>query len=218
MNLKLQNIATVSSGITLRSRIKASTNGNVWVIQMKDLGRDNLVHLSESTRIDHSKPKHNQLARSGDIIFRSRGQTNTAALLNKDVKDTIVAAPLFRVRSNPQKVIPEFLLWWINQPRSQGHFASRSKGTMIKMVSKQDLEDLEINLPSLTQQAKIVEFFNLSMCEQQLLEEIKNRKATYNQEILMQMVSESREVASNKKSGFSATTSTQNQTYSTTRS
>ena len=130
-----------------------------------------------------------QLAKLGDIIFRSRGQTNTAALLNEDTKNTIVAAPLFRVRPDIKKVVSEFLLWWINQPSSQSYLASRSKGTMVKMVSKQGLENLEINLPSLERQAKIAEFFSLSVREQQLLEAIKNHKAIYAQGILMQMTS-----------------------------
>jgi len=217
MILKLKDIATVSSGVTFRSRIEASKDGSVRVIQMKDLGDDNFVHLSESIHIDHTKPKSNQLAKLGDIIFRSRGQTNTAALLNEDVKSTIVAAPLFRVRPDIKKVVPEFLLWWINQPSSQSYLASRSKGTMVKMVSKQGLEDLEVNLPSLEQQKKVAEFFSLSMREQQLLEEIKNRKAIYAQGILMQMASESRQTASNKKPDFDAATSTPGQTQSRAR-
>lgn len=88
---------------------------------------------------------------------------------------------------------------------------------MIKMISKQDLEDLEINLPSLEQQAKIVEFFCLSMKEQQLLEEIKNRKAIHSQGILMQMASESRPTTSNKNSSFDAATSTLGHTQSRAR-
>ena len=219
MILKLKDIATVSSGVTFRSRIEASKDGSVRVIQMKDLGGDNFVHLSESIHIhiDHTKPKSNQLAKLGDIIFRSRGQTNTAALLNEDVESTIVAAPLFRVRPNKKKVVPEFLLWWINQPSSQSYLASRSKGTMVKMVCKQGLEDLEVNLPSLEQQKKVAEFFSLSMREQQLLEDIKNRKAIYTQGILMHVVSESRQTASNKKPGFDAATSTLGQTQSRAR-
>lgn len=189
MRVKLKDIAIVSSGVTFRSRIVPSRDGSVRVIQMKDLGDDNFVCLKESIRIEHSPPKPNQLAMMGDIIFRSRGQTNTAAILQEDAENTIVAAPLLRVRPDIKKVMPEFLLWWINQSSSQSYLASRSKGTMVKMVSKQGLGDLEVTLPSLEQQKKITDFFHLSMREQQLLEEIKNRKAMYVQGILMQMVS-----------------------------
>ena len=160
---------------------------------MKDLGDDNFVHLGGSLRIDYSRPKPNQLARLGDIIFRSRGRVHTAALLNEEAESTIVAAPLFRVRPDIEKVVPEFLLWWINQPSSQAYLASRSEGTMVKMVNKQDLKNLAVSLPSLEKQRKIADFFSLAVREQQLLEEIKNCKAVYTQGILMQvaMASES---------------------------
>lgn len=188
MILKLKDVAAISSGVTFRSRVKPSKSGGIRVIQMKNLGDDNVVHLSESIHIDYIKPRPNQLAKMGDIIFRSRGQTNTAALLNENVESAIVAAPLFRIRPDIDKVIPEFLLWWINQSSSQAYLASRSKGTLVKMVSKQSLEDLEVYLPSLELQKKVARFFSFSIREQQLLQEIKNQKAIYTQGILMQMV------------------------------
>ena len=88
---------------------------------------------------------------------------------------------------------------------------------MVKMVSKQGLEDLEVSLPSLEQQNKIADFFSLSVREQRLLEDIKNRKAIYAQGILMQMASESHLTASNKKPGFDVATSTPGQTQSRAR-
>ncbi len=187
MFLKLKDIATVSSRVTFRSRIEVSNDGGVRVIQMKDLGDDNFVHLGESIHIGHTKPKPNQLTKPGDIIFRSRGQTNTAALLQEDAENTIVAAPLFRVRPDITKVVPEFLLWWINQPSSQAYLNSRAEGTMLKMVSKQALEELAVSLPPLAQQYQAAEFFGLSMKEQRLLEAIKIRKMLYAQGILMQI-------------------------------
>ena len=189
MLLKLKDIATVSSGVTFRSRIKTSVDGNVRIIQMKDLGSDNSVHLENLMQIDYIKPRSNQLVKHGDIIFRSRGLTSTAALLLEDSENTIVAAPLFQIRPNISKVIPAFLLWWINQSSSQAYFWSRSEGTMIKMISKRELENLEVRLPSLAQQNKIAEFFNLAMQEQQLLEKIRQCKAICTQGILMQIVS-----------------------------
>ena len=69
MRLKLKNIATVSSGVTFRSSIEYSREGDVCVIRMKDLGDDNLVHLDGLTRLDHPTIKANQLVQPGDIIF-----------------------------------------------------------------------------------------------------------------------------------------------------
>ena len=164
MLLRLRDIATVSLGAKFSSHSETGESRSISLkaIQMKDLGADNLVRLDECMRMEVSDPKPNQFAKLGDIIFRSRGQSNTAALLNQATTgSTIIAAPLLRVRARADKVRPEFLLWWINQPQAQAYLASRAKGTAIKSVSKQDLERLEILLPSLEQQAQIADLFIL---------------------------------------------------------
>ena len=157
---------------------------------MSDLGDDNLVNLKNCMQIDLVRLNPDQFVERGDLIFRSRGQTTTAALLDNETENTIVAAPLFRIRPRLDKVVPEFLHWWINQPFSQKHFRSRSMGTMLKMVRMRDLEELEVTYPSLEQQQKIIEFLSLSMEEQRILEEIKYRKSKIARGIVMKMVSE----------------------------
>ncbi|MCY4293120.1 MAG: restriction endonuclease subunit S [Roseovarius sp.] len=125
-----------------------------------------------------------------------------------------MAAPLLCVRPDTKKILPEFLVWWINQPTSQSYLAPQSMGTMIKMVGKWSLEDLEISVPSLQRQRKIADFFNLSVKERQLLEEIKNYKASHAHGILIRMALETREEASTKKSGLDAATFTPDQARS----
>ena len=190
MTEKLKKLATISSGATFRSRIEASQAGNVRLIQMKDLGADNLVHLASCVRIEHPNPKPSQLAERGDIIFRSRGQSHTAALLNQAAASAIVAAPLFRIRADQAQIQPEFLLWWLNQASAQAYFASRARGTMVQMISKQVLEELAVPLPALKQQARIANLFRLATREQQILENIKQSRALYTQAVLMQMTQE----------------------------
>ena len=208
--VELRNIATVVIGTPFRSRIEPSDSGNTRLIQIKDLGNDNLVRLSGAVRVNLSV-RPSQLAQVGDIIFRSRGTASTAVLLNSKVKDTIVSAPLFRIRANPKRVQPEYLLWWINQPSSQAYFNSRSEGTRLKMVSKEVLKSLEVDLPPLEEQSKIAKLFKLSMREQNLLEKIKKRRALCIQRILMRLASESRQTASNKKSGVAVSVSNPDQ-------
>jgi restriction endonuclease S subunit len=190
MNIKLKNIASVSFGATFRSRIKPSVTGNIRIIQMKNLGKDNSVHLDDAVRIDYAKPRPKQRVQAGDILFRSRGLTNTAAIINEDVQDAIIAAPLLRIHPDLKRVDPVYLLWWINQPSSQHYYASQSKGTMVKMITKQELEELNVTLPPLTQQIKIAEIFRLSTQEQSLMNKLKARKKTLMQGVLMRMATE----------------------------
>ncbi|MGI9322620.1 MAG: restriction endonuclease subunit S [Pseudomonadales bacterium] len=195
---RLGEIATVSAGANFRARIPISASGKVRVIQTKDLG-DGLVHLNKVVRVNLPSPKLGCLMRAGDIIFRSRGQPHTAALLTKNAKDTIVGAPLLLVRANADKVLPEYLLWCINQPSSQSSLASAARGTSVKMIGKQALEDLEVNLPPLAEQSKVAKIISLSNREQQLLEKMKKLRALHIHGILTQMTSQPHQSASSKQ-------------------
>ena len=203
MKLRLKHIAAVSYGITFRSRVETKADGNVRLIQMKDLGDDNLVNLSSTVLVQLPNPKDYQLVRCGDILFRSRGRTTTAALLDQDSERTIVAAPLLRVRPDISQVIPEYLFWYINQPVSQAYLTSRSEGTMVNMISKKELEKLEVWLPNIERQKTIVRLFKLAEREQLLLNKIRKKKALYAQRILMRIASESHLATSKKKPGLS---------------
>lgn len=174
-------------GYSFRSRLETSEIGSVAVIQMKDLLNDNTVGCKDLVKIDLKAVKDHHLAKKGDLVFRSRGQITTAAVLNKDPGKAVVAAPLLRIRiTKTDKVLPDYLNWYISQRDAQIFLTSRAKGTVQKMISKQTIEDLEIALPSLEKQKKIVELNTLSEREQTLLQTLANKREQYISTVLMQ--------------------------------
>jgi restriction endonuclease S subunit len=78
----------------------------------------------------------------------------------------------------------------LNQKTAQIYFNSRSKGTAQKMINKQALEELEIEIPSLNQQQKIVKIAQLAEKEQQLLENLRTKKSEYVSTILLNKIKE----------------------------
>ncbi len=190
LRTKLKNIAEISTGITFRSRLENLPNGQLAVIQMKDLGDTNIVQIESLVKTNSPPPKERQYVKQGDLVFRSRGQNLTACLLTKDVEGIIVAAPLIRIRPNQEKVLSEFLWWAINQSESQLYLASQAKGTMIQMVSKEGLENLEIEIPSLERQKKISDLFSLSNKEQMILETIQKKRALVSDAMIKKIAKE----------------------------
>ncbi|MFH1964723.1 MAG: restriction endonuclease subunit S [Acidobacteriota bacterium] len=189
MIIKIKQGATVQMGYSFRSRLEASRGGDVAVIQMKDLLDDNTVDCSGLMKIDLEAVKEHHLARKGDLVFRSRGQVTTAAVLRESPGKAVVAAPLLRIRiTKPDKVLPEYLNWFISQRDAQIFLTSRAGGTMQKMISKQVIEDLEVSLPSLEQQKKIVELASLSAREQTILSTLADKRELYISKVLMQLV------------------------------
>ena len=80
LTMKLRQLATIRSGYALRQGIKSVENGNVHVIQIKDINKHNLIDSASVTRtqIDNIKPE--QILQNGDILLRARGENRQAAL------------------------------------------------------------------------------------------------------------------------------------------
>jgi len=189
MKIKIKKLATVQMGYSFRSRLEAAEGGSVSVIQMKDLLDDNTVDCDGLMKIDMEAVKEHHLARKGDLVFRSRGHIATSAVLLDDPGKAVVAAPLLRIRvTKPDKVLPEYLNWYISQRDAQIFLTSRAKGTVQKMISKQAIEDLEVALPSLEKQKNIVELATLSAREQTLLHTLADKREQYISTVLMQFV------------------------------
>jgi restriction endonuclease S subunit len=187
MKLRLKKIASIQMGYSFRTRLVFMDQGKIAVVQMKDLNDENIVDCNALIRVGMDTVKEHHLVKPGDIVFRSRGQVTTAAILVENPGPAVVAAPLLRIRTDQNVVLPDYLVWYINQPSAQALLASRAKGTSIKMISKQALESLELAIPSLEKQCVIAELACLANEEQRLLKKIAGCRSDYISTKLMQL-------------------------------
>ena len=190
MKYKLKDIALVQMGLSFRSRIEPDADGNVAVIQMRDLTEDKLDYRTLTTfNINNINERH--LVQCKDLIFRSRGKTTTATIIDRELGRAVVAAPLFIIRATSEKVLPEYLYWFINLSSSQAFLHSRATGTAMIMIGKSALDALEIPLPNLETQARIVALADLLNKEQRLMKNLAEQKAKLVKAIQMRLVAES---------------------------
>lgn len=190
---RLKEIADIYIGTTFRYKVVPTNRGNIRVVQMKDLREidSNRIDAKDAVHIEGVDDlRERQELEVGDILFRSRGLTTTARLLSKKAGATIVASPIFIIRLKSELAIPRYLVWWINQPSSQAYFRSYSDSSLIRIVSKKTLADLEVALPPIKNQEKIADFYDLAIKEQRLLAEIRINRSHYAHKIMRQMVAD----------------------------
>lgn len=187
MIAKLKDIASIQMGYSFRSRLESIGKGAIAVIQMKDLSDENRVDCSGLLRIDMENLKEHHLSKPGDIIFRSRGQVLTAAILTDDPGKAVVAAPLLRIRVSSDFILPEYLKWFVNQEPAQTFLASCAEGTALKMINKQSLENLDVVIPSLELQRTIIAVDALEEEEQLLITKIAGKRRQYIASTLMKL-------------------------------
>lgn len=167
-------------GYPFRSRLEHDPQGDVAVIQMKDIDDANLLHTEDAIRVALPKSKTRHLLRAGDLLFRSRGRSNGAALVAKGVGPAVLAAPMLLIR--PHNVLPAYLCWYMNTPATQAQLAALAEGTSVQMISAEALKALEVPLPSLAVQQRIVQASALAEQEQSLLAriaELRQRQTTH---------------------------------------
>jgi hypothetical protein len=176
VKVALKDIASIQMGYSFRARLESMDSGAVAVIQMKDLTDQNRVDCSTLARVDMVKPKDHHLAKTGDLIFRSRGLSSTSAILMDDPGVAVVAAPLLRIRVTDRGILPEYLNWFISQAPAQAYLSSHAKGTAQKMISKETLDGMEVDVPSLERQKAIVTLASLGEKEQRLMKKLAERR------------------------------------------
>lgn len=165
--MELADVAKVTSGLTVRERLNASTGG-VLAIQMADISINSDLQVRGMARIPSPHPRY-RVSR-GDVLLRSRGQATIAWAVPDDLAEPAVAVlPLFIIRPTTDIYDPDFLAWWLNQPNSQKHLRRAAQGQSIQMVSKAALESVSLHLPSLARQRFIADAAHLSTREAELM-------------------------------------------------
>lgn len=170
----LGQVANIRMGYPFRSRLEHDSAGAIAVVQMKDIDDASLLHVEDTVRVNLLDVKEHHLIRQGDLVFRSRGRTNSVALVAADIGPAVLAAPMLLIR--PVEVLPAYLLWYINLPEIQTMLAAQAEGTSVRMISKVALEALEIPVPSRDKQQLIVEVSKLAAAERGLMERIAREK------------------------------------------
>ncbi|MDE2754671.1 MAG: hypothetical protein OXI83_19045 [Gemmatimonadota bacterium] len=98
--------------------------------------------------------------------------------------------PLFIMRPNRDVALAEFIAWAINQPRAQRHFNRFARGTNMRMVPRAVLTDLEIAVPALEVQRKVVALDRLARRERTLSIRAAEKRRTLYTRILEDLMTE----------------------------
>lgn len=181
--MNLGDLAEVRMGYPFRSRLEHDPQGDVAVIQMKDIDDANLLHTKDAIRVALPKDKTHHLLRAGDLLFRSRGRSNGAAQVLEGIGPAVLSAPMLLIR--PHGVLPAYLCWYINAPATQAQLAALAEGTSVRMISAEALKALDVPLPSLATQQRIVQVAALAEQEQRLLARIATLRQRLLTHILM---------------------------------
>jgi hypothetical protein len=175
--MKLGQFCRLQLGYTARGRLDPVDGDGVRAIQLRDTAPEGGLATGGIAQYRLDAVPDRYLARHGDVLFRSRGDRNTATALTQDFDGPAVAVmPLVIIRPEPKAAEAGYLAWFINQPASQRYFKSHGQGGTLHMVPIGCLADLEVPLPDLATQRAIAEMNQLADRELRLSQRLAERR------------------------------------------
>ncbi len=168
---RLADIAEIRTGFPFRGRVEPVPDGTLAVVQMKDV--DELAGLNPEgcLRIaDEPKRYDKHLLDVGDVLLQSRGNKFPAVVLDKPLHG-VAALGLMVIRPSPV-IVPEYLSWILNHPRTRQALRATARGTYIPFLSRADIEELRLPVPAIGIQHQIVAIDLLQRQEQRLVADL----------------------------------------------
>jgi len=180
----LKDIASVQTG----QYVKTVPNGNAVYLQGKHF--DNDANMQEKIfpdiRLEDCNPRH--LLQKGDILFSAKGERNFAYCHDDESVPAIASTTFFVIRLLSDDILPHYVTWYINHPKTMNKLKKQAIGTNIASIAKSTIEQLEITIPSMQKQHEIIKIMTLRKKEKKLIEGIESLRESYFQNILLQSI------------------------------
>ena len=181
MKTLIKDITHIQTGLFA----KPSGLGELVYLQSKHFDEYGQLHsvLHPDLVAEGISEKH--LLKDGDVVFAAKGTKNFAAVFENHNEPSVASTSFFVIRPIDNKVLPQFLAWFLNNPVTQTLLKGQAIGTSIPSISKQVLENMEITVPSIETQKTILQITKLRNKEKSLKQEIETlREKQIQQQII----------------------------------
>lgn len=181
---KIGEIADVNQGHIFRKGISNRPEGNVFLIQPSDVDKNRKVDSSKLHRVRKEDIKDHSLVGGDDVIIKSKTGNPISFIISDTEKDYAVTNHFMIIRLSAESILPEYLEWFLNSPSALSFFNERMVGTTVSFLKKKDLISLEVPIPPLNVQKKIIEIDKLIGKEESLMYELINIKKSLVHKVL----------------------------------
>jgi restriction endonuclease S subunit len=183
--MRVKELCHIRSGYLIRKRVDYYSPGKVGIIQLKHL-MANEIDYSSLECVDfvkEYKTLKNHILKDSDILISSRGSFNSALFdQGKCPVQVIASSPILvlTVKKEYQNILdPGYMVWLFNQDPAKNYFRAQAVGVQQLSLNKKNLGNYEIVLPSFEMQKDIVKFYNLSLKEKKLMDELEEQRKAF---------------------------------------
>jgi len=189
MCIEIKDIAEIHTGVYLKSEPDA----DVLYLQVSDFDSEGHFKRLSVPYLKACNVKVSHLLKNGDLLLAAKGETNFCTVYDADTMGKAVASSSFLVIQikNTGNVLPEYLRWFLNRDDILKHFQTKAKVGRFLSITKAQLEETEIEIPSVEMQHKILNVDCLQRQSEKLVVQIAIKKR---QLITFQLIRASKEI------------------------
>lgn len=170
---KLGDLVEIRSGYQFRKGVSHDPIGKARVLQLKNVTESGAIDWSKLEQVSSDGVGKDYFLRFSDVLLSARGTKNQAMVVDVDVHDVIAPSYLLVLRNKSAQLRAGYLAWYLRQPQAQVQIERARRGTTIPLLSREELADLVVPLPTVEIQEKVAKIGSLAQKEQELLELLK---------------------------------------------
>lgn len=176
--LQLGALVHLQAGHPFRGAIEGEVDGDVLVLQMKDVDPASGIDWPGAIRTSLAGRKHPDWLQTGDVLFVAKGARFYAVCLDTPPGPAVCSPSLFHLRVKaPGLAEPAFLAWQMNQPPFQRQLQQAAEGSGQLSIRRPVLEALTLSVPSIAHQRRIVGLAELARQERHAFHQlVRNRE------------------------------------------
>lgn len=161
-SVRLSDVVEIVLGQTFRGKAESSdSSSEIKLIQIKDVIDTRINSIEHLPYADLPAGKLKVKIQPNDLLLPLRGNKFRASLFTFDssIAQVTTTNQVAVLRASTDKINIRYLLWYLNSISGRNALAQISKGSTIPAIKRSDLDSLEIPLPTLHKQLKIVAIY-----------------------------------------------------------
>lgn len=170
MRVKLKQLADIKPGFTFRTAVDGKS-GDYRLLRIQDIrAPEHGKKRPDRVLVNWDNKKSPPQILPGDIVLPGRGEryyamyfeeANMAQFAGDGARGIIPGNQIYVIRlwcgiKIETRVLPQYLAWFLNRSESLKYYAAHLRGTSIPILSRSNLELMEIKVPALETQKKIL--------------------------------------------------------------
>ncbi len=173
-------ILSLKTGLNPRSFFKLNTpNANNYYVTIRELEDYTIKFTHQTDRIDDNALslclKRSNLEKD-DILFSGTGTIGKVSIIKENPNNWAIKEGIYSIKPNKKIVFPRFLMFCLESSNIQNDIKNKSFGGIVKSIPMNDLQQIQIPIPTLNEQIAIANI--LSDLDHEIIS-LKNKKRQF---------------------------------------